>query len=79
MLTSEIATHYVSERIQSHDFKGNSHSMAIKINKSKDENNTFTCKVEILTGIIQDSETLHSILGEFNIFLPNLSSSVKQI
>ena len=71
MQNSEIVTDDVNERIQYHVFEGNSHSIAFKINKSNDENETFTCRVAITTAIIQDSETLHSILGEFHIFPSN--------
>ena len=64
--TSEIVTGDVSERIQNHEFEGNSHKITVVVNKTKDENKTFTCRVATFTGISDDSEILPSILSKFS-------------
>ena len=62
--SSEVITDYVNERIQRYEFEGNSHKITIAVNKSMDDNETFTCRVAFVTGITDESEKLYPILSK---------------
>ena len=65
--SSEMVTKDVNERIQNHEYDGDSQKITITVNKTEDEKIIFKCRVATRTGISESSENLNSILGEFSI------------